>query len=89
MSRKMTDKELRELLAQELSRKESIETRMDVAKANWSEGLPIYIGSSEFPGLLEEVHPDGRRVLGAMVNRKFIKLTPTKRNTVRPTKEKP
>ena len=74
MSRKMTDKELRELLAQELSRKESIETRMDVAKANWSEGLPIYIGSSEFPGLLEEVHPDGRRVLGAMVNRKFISV---------------
>ena len=74
MSRKMTDKELRELLAQELSRKESIEARMDVAKANWSEGLPIYIGSSEFPGLLEEVHPDGRRVLGAMVNRKFISV---------------
>lgn len=70
----MTDKELRKLLARELARKESIDTRMDVAKAHWAEGLPIYIGSSEFPGLLEEVHPDGRRVLGAMVNRKFISV---------------
>lgn len=68
----MTDKELRKLLANELARKESVKTRMDVAKAHWNEGLPIYIGSAEFPGLLEEVYEKGTRILGSMVNRKFI-----------------
>ena len=68
----MTDKELRKLLANELARKESVKTRMDVARAHWSEGLPVYIGSVQFPGLLEEIHEDGRRVLGSMVNRKFV-----------------
>ena len=70
----MTDKELRILLANELARKESVEVRMDVAWAHWEEGLPIYIGSSAFPGLLEEVHEDGTRILGCMVNRKFVSV---------------
>ena len=66
------DRALRLQLADELSRDETIERRRDIILARHSLGKPIYIGDPDKPGKLIQMLPDGRRVRGHMVNRKFV-----------------
>ena len=72
----LSDKELRKKLAKELGRPETIKERLDIAREHFQAGLPIYIGSKEFLGLIVEIRPDGRRTLGTIQNRKFISCEP-------------
>jgi len=66
------DQALRMRLAAELSRSESSAERQDIVRERHAAGKPVYIGDRESPGKLIQILPDGRRVRGRMVNRKFI-----------------
>lgn len=69
---KNSDAILRNKLAHELARHESEEERKDILRARHTEGRPIYIGDPDAPGTLIQIRPDGQRIRGRMVNRKFI-----------------
>ena len=66
------DKSLRRKLADELSREESIEARRDIVRERHAAGMPVYCGDPDNPGKLIQMLPDGRRIHGQMVNRKFV-----------------
>jgi len=66
------DKSLRRKLADELSREESIEERLDIVRDCHASGKPVYVGDPDNPGRLIQILPDGRRIRGQMVNRKFV-----------------
>lgn len=66
------DRALRMRLAAELSRPVSSAERQDIVRERHADGKPVYIGNRESPGKLIQILPDGRRVHGRMVNRKFI-----------------
>ena len=63
---------LRRDLADELSREETIEERLDIVRERHASGKPVYIGDPYNPGRLIQMLPDGRRIRGQMVNRKFV-----------------
>ena len=63
---------LRRDLADELSREETIEERLDIVRERHASGKPVYIGDPDNPGRLIQMLPDGRRICGQMVNRKFV-----------------
>ena len=65
------DRALRRQLADELARKETIEERQDIVRERHRAGMPVYVGDPENPGKLIQMLPDGRRIRGQMVNRKF------------------
>jgi predicted transcriptional regulator len=66
------DRGLRKKLATELSRTESAGERQDIVRERRSERKPIYIGDPQAPEKLVQVLPDGRRVRGRLVNRRFV-----------------
>ena len=55
-----------------MSRKESIEERRDIVRERHLAGRPVYAGDPDNPGKLIQLLPDGRRVRGQMINRKFV-----------------
>lgn len=67
-----SDQMLRNRLANALGRNESSEARADVARARRSEGKPIYVGDPNAPGKLIQILPDGNRIRGRMVKRRFV-----------------
>ena len=66
------DRALRRDLADELSRKETIEERLDILRERHASGKPVYVGDPHNPGKLIQMLPDGRKIRGQMVNRKFV-----------------
>jgi len=66
------DRALRTKLAAELNRPESADERQDIVRERHASGKPVYIGDRESPGKLIQILPDGRRIRGRMVNRRFI-----------------
>ena len=66
------DRELRTRLATELSRAETAEERQDIVRERRAQGKPVYVGDPQSPGKLLQILPDGRRVRGQLVNRRFI-----------------
>lgn len=66
------DRALRQQLADELTRDETIDSRRDIVRARHSSGRPIYVGDPDNPGKLIQMLPDGRRVRGQMLSRKFV-----------------
>ena len=66
------DRALRRQLADELSREETIEERLDIVRDRHMAGRPVYIGDPDNLGKLIQMLPDGRRIRGQMVNRKFV-----------------
>ena len=66
------DRALRRQLADELARKETIEERQDIVRERHRAGMPVYVGDPDNPGKLIQMLPDGRRIRGQMVNRKFV-----------------
>jgi len=67
-----SDAFLRNRLAHELARHESEEEKKDVLRSRHAEGLPIYVGDPEAPGTLIQIRPDGQRIRGRMIDRKFV-----------------
>ena len=67
-----SDAMLRERLATELVRGESEEARKDILQARHAEGQSVYVGEPNNPGKLIQIRPDGRRIHGRLVDRKFI-----------------
>ena len=63
---------LRRNLADELSREETIEERLDIVRERHASGKLVYVGDPHNPGMLIQMLPDGRRIRGQMVNRKFV-----------------
>ena len=66
------DRALRRELANELSREETIEARRDIVRERHGSGKPVYVGDPDSPGKLIQMLPNGRRIRGQMVNRKFV-----------------
>ena len=66
------DRALRQLLADELTRKETTKERLDIARERHGSGEPVYVGDSDSPGKLIQMLPDGRRIRGRTVNRQFV-----------------
>lgn len=66
------DHMMRNNLAIALAQGESIEARSDIVHERQAEGKPIYIGDSNAPGKLIQLLPDGTRIRGRMVKRKFV-----------------
>ena len=66
------DKSLRRKLADELNREESVAARRDTVRERHAAGKPVYVGDPHNPGKLIQMLPDGRRIRGQMVNRKFV-----------------
>ena len=66
------DRALRRQLADELSREETIEERLDIVRDRHAAGRPVYIGDPDNLGKLIQMLPDGRRIRGQMMNRKFV-----------------
>ena len=63
---------LRQDLADELSREETIEARRDIVRERHVAGKPVYVGDPEDPDKLIQMLPDGSRIRGHMVNRQFV-----------------
>ena len=63
---------LRRDLADELSREETIEERLDIVRERHAAGKPVYVGDPHSLGKLIQMLPDGRRIRGQMVNRQFV-----------------
>ena len=66
------DRALRQLVADELSRKETLEERLDIVRERHGSGEPVYVGDPDNLGKLIQMLPDGRRIRGQMVNRQFV-----------------
>ncbi len=67
-----SDSALRRNLADELRREETIEERRDIVRARHHSGHPVYVGDPDNPGKLIQLLPDGRKICGQIVNRKFM-----------------
>lgn len=68
----MSDRALRRDLADELSREETIEARRDIVRERHASGKPVYVGDPSRPGKLIQLLPDGQRIRGQMMGRKFV-----------------
>ena len=66
------DRVLRNQLADELTREETIEARQDIVRERHASGKPVYVGDPDNPGSLIQMLPNGRRIRGQMVNRQFV-----------------
>ena len=66
------DRALRNQLADELTREETIEARQDIVRDRHVSGKPVYVGDPDNPGKLIQMLPNGRRIRGQMVNRQFV-----------------
>ena len=66
------DRALRQQLADELTRKETLEERRDIVRERHGAGEPVYVGDPQNPGKLIQMLPDGLRIRGRMVNRQFV-----------------
>ena len=66
------DWELRRDLADELSREETIEERLDIVRERHAAGKPVYAGDPDRPGKLIQLSPDGQHIRGQMIDRKFV-----------------
>ena len=66
------DRALRNQLADELTREETIEARQDIVRERHASGKPVYVGDPDNPGNLIQMLPNGRRIRGQMVNRQFV-----------------
>ena len=69
---KTADKALRNHLAAALIHGETSEQRSDIVRERHKAGRPIYVGDPEAPGKLIQILPNGRRVRGRMVKRRFV-----------------
>lgn len=66
------DQQVRVRMAAVLSETESAESRSDVMRTRHAQGKPTYIGDPAALGKLIQVRPDGTRVRGKMVRRRFV-----------------
>jgi len=66
------DRIFREALAEKLGRDTLIEERLDIVRERHAAGKSVYVGDPDKPGKLIQLQPDGRRIRGSLVNRKFI-----------------
>ena len=69
---KRRDRALRQLLADELTREETTESRRDIVGERHAAGKPVYVGDPDDPSKLIQLLSDGRRIRGRMVNREFV-----------------
>ena len=66
------EKALMEALAEHLEREKPIEERLDILRERHAAGKSVYVGDPDKPGKLIQLRPDGQRIRGSLVNRKFI-----------------
>lgn len=66
------EKALMEALAEHLGREKPIEERLDIMRDRHAAGKSVYVGDPDQPGKLIQLRPDGQRIRGSLVNRKFI-----------------
>lgn len=64
------DRQMRETLVKSIGA-ETIHQRSDIAAERHAAGKPVYVADSANPNKIVQLLPDGTRIRGSMVNRKF------------------
>jgi predicted transcriptional regulator len=66
------DRRVREALAKSIVAGETMQQRRDIAQERHAAGKPVYVADLNAPGRIIQVLPDGTRIRGHMVHRKFV-----------------
>lgn len=66
------DRRMRETLAKNILAGESLQQRRDIAEERHAAGKPVYVADPSAPHRIVQVLPDGTRIRGSMINRKFV-----------------
>jgi hypothetical protein len=67
-----SDRRIREDFAKSISAGETVEQRRDIARERHAAGKVVYVADPNFPNKIVQVHADGTRTLGRIINRKFV-----------------